>query len=1114
MKTVLAFTCASFLFCAALFGQSTAQIHGVVQDASGSAVPGAEVIATQTATGVNRNTMSGADGGFVLTNLPLGPFQLEIAKDGFTREVQSGIELQVGSDPAVNVVLKVGAVNERVTVEANAALVETRSSGIGEVVQNQRIVELPLNGRNVTDLITLAGASVVTGVARSALFLNLNYISVGGQAAFGTDYNLDGASHNNFMTGTYMPLAFPDAVQEFKVETSGQSAQRGAAASVSVVTKSGTNDFHGDLFYFVRNAQFNARNFFAATRDQLKRNQYGGTVGGPIKKDKLFFFVGYQGTKTRSSVQAAPAFVPTAAMLTGDFSGCATVTTLKNPVTGAVIPSKIMPSSLISPAALKIAAKLPKAQNACGTFNYATPLNQDEYQMVSRVDYQLSAKQTLFGRYIATALTQAIPFNVTPDNILVTVTGGRDNLAQSATFGDTYLLNASMVNSFRAAFNRTAIRRSNAPSFGPQDVGINAFSYTPDNFLLTVTGGFAIGGGTESNSSFHTTTYQLNDDFNIVHGAHQFAFGVAGSKWPSESLANVRSPGIYTFGSAATGYALADFLTGRLNNIDQAAPNNLFMKQWYLGAYAQDTWKVSSHLTANIGVRWEPWFPPSVTNNAIYNFDINRFNQGVKSTIYSTAPPGFQYPGDPGFPGQSGANKKWASFSPRVGLAWDPKGDGKTVVRASFGIAYDFTDGQQNLNTAIAPPFGDEVRPTPSQTIDGLTNPYAGFPGGNPFPISFDPKNALYVPFGPFLTTPYNLQTPTVNMWNLTIQRQVRSWVLSGSYVGSQTAHLLLTEALNSPIFVPGTCSAGQYGLTATGPCSSISNYNNRRPLFLARPTSGGEKIGYMDQFNAGGTQSYNGMILSAARPLIRGVTANANYTWSHCISNDRWGAGGTTQNVGQTVLNPFDFGYDRGDCNFDKRHIFNFTLVAQTPKFASRGLRMIASGWQMAWIVRYQSGVALTAILPATTDRQLTNVSGQRPNQLSTDVYSSSAACPATVAPCVGLLNPAAFGLPALGSLGNMSPGSIRSPGFTDISMSLSRTFPITERIKLDIRGDAFNLPNSFRPGCNGGANCSGINISGFGTFIGTQFGTPTFGRITSAMDPRIVQLAAKIIF
>src|SRR6266478_3145513 len=227
MRTLMGVTAVGVLICAVVWAQggSTAQIHGVVQDASGSAVPGAEIKATQTATGVVRSSTSGADGGYVLTNLPLGPYQLEIAREGFTRAVESGIELQVNSDPAVNVALKIGAVSERVTVEANAALVETRSSAVGEIVQNQRIVELPLNGRSVVDLITLAGASVVTGQARNALFANLSYISVGGGAAFGTDYSLDGANHNNFMTGTYMPLAFPDAVQEFKVESSGQSAQ-------------------------------------------------------------------------------------------------------------------------------------------------------------------------------------------------------------------------------------------------------------------------------------------------------------------------------------------------------------------------------------------------------------------------------------------------------------------------------------------------------------------------------------------------------------------------------------------------------------------------------------------------------------------------------------------------------------------------------------------------------------------------------------------------------------------------------------------------------------------------------------------------------------------------
>jgi len=1104
-------------FTALAWAQATSQIQGTVQDASGAAVPGAAVKFTQTETGAARNATSAADGVYVLPNLPIGPYRVEVSKEGFTTFAQTGV-LQVNVNPTIEVALKVGQVTERIEIEANAAQVETQATGIGSVIENTRIIELPLNGRNSTDLVQLSAGSVFVAPPVSRSFGGSNggqAIAVAGGQYFGTSYFLDGTYHNNPYDNLNLPLPFPDALQEFKVETSSLTAQNGvhSGAAVNAVTKGGTNNFHGDAFYFVRNAQFNARNFFQATRDQLKRNQYGGTVGGPIKKDKLFFFAGYQGTKTRSAPAAAPATIPTAAMLTGDFSQCSTIGTIKNPVTGAPIASKIIPSALLSPAALKIAAKLPKPQDSCGTFNYGVPTNDNEYQLVMRSDYQLSSKQTLFGRYVATALTRVIPYTVTPNNILVTAAGGRDNLAQSAALGDTYVLNGSMVNSFRAAFNRTAIARSSVPDFGPQDVGINAFSYTPNYFLLAITGGFAIGNGTESNSSFHTTTYQLNDDFNIVHGAHQIAFGLVGAKWPSESLANVRSPGGYNFSNTYTGYALADFLTGRLGNLNQAAPNNLFMKQWYFGVYAQDTWKISPRFTLNYGVRWEPFFPASVTNNAIYDFDLNKFSQGAVSSVYTTAPPGLTYPGDPGFPGQSGINKRYSDFSPRLGLAWDPVGNGRTVIRASYGLAYDFSDGQQYLNTAIAPPFGDQVIPTPSPTIDGLTNPYQGFPGGNPFPISFNPKNALYVPFGPFLPTPPNLKTTAVNLWNLTLQKQLSSWVLSGSYVGSQTSHLLLTEGLNTALFIPLNCAAGQYGLTAAGACSTTSNINFRRPLYLSRPSTGGQYLGYVDLYNAGGNQSYNGLILSAQRPLIHNFTVNVNYTWSHCISNDRWGAGGTTQNVQQTVLNPLNFNYDRGDCNFDKRHIFNFTAVAATPKFANKTLRAVGTGWLMSWIVRAQSGAALTVI--DSVDRQLTGVSGQRPNLVDpTAVYSTTAQCPANVAPCVGLLGASAFALPALGTLGNMSPGAIRSPGFSDISMSLSRTFPITEKVKFDLRGDVFNLPNHFRPGCPSGALCSGVNLSGFGGFAGTTFGTPTFGRITNAMDPRIIQLAGKIIF
>ena len=287
------------------WGQATAQIHGVVQDMSGAAVAGATVKATQTETGLTRTATSEADGGYVLTNLPIGPYNVEFTKDGFTTAVQSGIVLQVNSDPAVTVALRVGAVTERVNVEANATQVETRSVGVGTVIENQRVLDLPLNGRQPTDLITLSGLAVQTGTSPA---YNMNTgvnISVAGSTSYSIQYNLDGASHLDTYDGTNMPLPFPEALQEFRLVTSTQDASGGghSGAAVNSVTKSGTNAFHGDVFEFFRNGAMNGRDFFATTNDQLKRNQFGGVIGGPIKKDKIFFFLGYAGDDYASDAE-------------------------------------------------------------------------------------------------------------------------------------------------------------------------------------------------------------------------------------------------------------------------------------------------------------------------------------------------------------------------------------------------------------------------------------------------------------------------------------------------------------------------------------------------------------------------------------------------------------------------------------------------------------------------------------------------------------------------------------------------------------------------------------------------------------------------------------------
>src|SRR2546427_9173155 len=345
---------------------TTAQISGTVKDQTGAVLPGVEIAVTQTATGAKRTAVSNETGNYVLASLPLGPYMLEAGLPGFKTYVQTGIVLQVDANPTINVMLQVGQGSDQGEVQSNAALVETHSSGLGTVVDNQRVVELPLNGRNVTELVFLAGMANVGGSG----FLNSvrNYptvmISVAGGIANWTAYNFDGAAHNDAYNSLNLPLPFPDAVLEFKVESSALPAQYGvhASANVNVVTKSGTNNFHGDAFEFLRNGIFNARDFFAPNRDTLKRNQFGGTLGGAIVKNKLFFFGGYQGTIQRSEPSQTIMYVPTPAMLAGDFSTLAGPACQAKPVTLAgsqgFVNNTISPA-LLSPVALKVAARLP-----------------------------------------------------------------------------------------------------------------------------------------------------------------------------------------------------------------------------------------------------------------------------------------------------------------------------------------------------------------------------------------------------------------------------------------------------------------------------------------------------------------------------------------------------------------------------------------------------------------------------------------------------------------------------------------------------------------------------------------------------------------------------------
>jgi hypothetical protein len=1089
-------------------------MHGTVQDPSGSAVPSAEIKATQTETGVTRVVNSRADGGYVLVNLPVGPYQLEVTKEGFTKYVQSGIVLQVNSDPGIDPVLKVGSVSEQVVVEANATQVETRSSGIGEVVQTQRIVELPLNGRVVTDLIALSGTAVQVGTTRNSWFNNLPQISIAGQAYFGTGYSLDGANHLDYLTGTTLPVAFPDAVQEFKVESSGQSSQRGTATSVSIVTRSGSNELHGNLFEFIRNDGFgSAREYFSPTTSSLKRNQFGGTAGGPIKKNKLFYFGGFQGTILHASPGNATSTIPTQQMLNGDWSAFAACNGVQ--LRAPFAANHISPTAYSAPSVYilnKILPTISSAPSPCGTITYSIPSQESDYQYVSKVDYQLNDKQSLFFRLLDTH--ELIPSPSTLTSNLLAAGGGTTQLAQSYSIGHTYVISPTLVQAFRVGVNRTATTGISIPEFSFCDAGIQIWCGAnphgvSSNALIINGAGFSYTGSTGQNY-WRMTSYAVNDDLNWVKGGHQMTLGAGGLVGRYGEINDFAGAGQFTFSGAATGLGMADFFVGVPSTFFQGLPNTAATRQNSVNVYFTDSWKVSSRLIFNFGVRWEPFLPQTVANGQISDFDMSRFLAGTKSTVFVNAPPGFYFPGDPGFPDKSATYAKWAHFDPRGGLAWDPKGDGKTSVRASYAFGYAYIPGITREDQAGSNPWGGRS----NFPVTSFVNPYSNTPGGNPFPYSID-KNVKFTTGGQFLSTPYDIPTPTTYSWNVSVQHQFgTSWIASATYIGSRVQHLYVNVPINYAKIVPGPIgppfAAGfTCGAAATN-CNATTNVQARRVLSLLNPAAG-QFVSNMDEWAPAGYQNYHGGLFSLQKRFSGGVSMSANWTWSHCIGIFQ----GFNSKGEETATVPNNPTFDRGNCDSDRRNIVNLTAVALTPRFSNNLLRVVGTGWQVAGIYRFTSGAPLSIQDGSGRDIQLSGINHQRPNLVQPDnVYTGNDG------PGVPYLNLSAFALPPLGQVGNLGWNSIVSPTYWDLDLALSRQFRITERQKLELRADAFNITNSFVTFV-GGAQAVGPSIS---TAMPGSPAVPAYDSITSgslfslnnayAQPTRKIQFALKYIF
>jgi hypothetical protein len=1071
--------------------QATAQLSGRVTDESGAVLPGATVTVTQTDTGFTRTDVTDATGTYVMPNLPTGPYRLEVSLSGFRSHIQTGIVLQVGATPAVNVVLALGGLEESVTVDAAAPLVDVQSAGISDVVENERIAELPLQGRQVTDLIVLAGAAVQTDVATTRGMPGSVAISVAGGQSFGVAYSLDGAIHNNPYDNLNLPLPFPDALQEFRVGTAGLSADNGmlAGASVNAVTKSGTNRLSGNIFEFVRDRRFNAKEFFAQVGpggeredDGLLRNQFGGTLGGPLVRDRVFFFGGYQGTALRLRPASNIAFVPTPAVLAGDFTTIASAACNGGRAITLAAPfvNNRLDPALFSPPAVNVAARLPASTDPCGRITYSTTDDSDSGQAIGRIDAQLSANHSLFGRYMATFFKEA-PAYAKSDNILTTTNPGLDNLTQSFAIGDTVVIRSNTVNALRLAVNGVAINRYNEPFFGPGDIGAKAYAYFPNEIVILVTGGFNISGATASAGVFDTTSYQVGDDLTMVRGRHQLGLGANVTYWRSDQRAHANTAGQWAFDGSSTGLGMADFFAGHLSLLQLGGPPGANMEQLYTGLYGDDTWRMSDRLTLNMGLRWEPFLGQSMRDGRIQIFSLENFRQGVTSTQFLNAPAGFLYPGDPGFPeGTSGQKKQWRNFSPRVGVAWDVRGDGTMAVRSSYSLAYDFPAGGYHQQNVTSPPFGNRTRVI--NPPGGFADPYAHL-GGDPHPVVPGP-NVTYPPFGQFGVIDPDVNSPRVQSWNVTAERQLGSvWQVAASYLGSYSDRLWGLKALNPGVFLGvGPCTLDGVALRV---CSTNANLDRRRALYLVKPSEA-QFIGALDLHTSVGSQAYRGLRLSARRRSVDGVSINGNYTWSNCIGTPA--TGGTMPQSSTGYLMPDNPDFDRGHCIQNRTHLASFTAGYVTPQLAHRMLRAIASDWRLSGILSARSGSTLNIV--SGRDNNFSGILNQRPDQISDDVYGAKT--------LDNYLNAAAFAQPAPGALGNTRYNSVQGPGFWEINLALSRLVRFTDIRTLELRIEAFNLLNNFN----------------WGDPV-TNFNSGAFGRITTqAGAPRIMQFGIKYGF
>jgi carboxypeptidase family protein/TonB-dependent receptor-like protein len=1044
--------------------QATGSIAGQVTDQSAAVLPGVTIEATNAGTNQVRTAVTSAQGQFTIPLLQPGQYTVRATLSGFT-PFATRAEVSVGDTTALHISLAVGELAFVDIVRAEAPLVETTHATLGITIDQDKVVNLPLNGRNFTQLGDLIpgvvaaptglggqpGDATPGGFGATTAAFNVN-----GMRNQSNNFILDGTTNNDTFNTGFVMRPPPDAIQEFKIQTHSYAAEfgRNAGAVVNVVTKSGTNTLRGAAWEFNRDDSLQARNYFALStqpRPELKQNQFGAAAGGPIQKSRLFYFGYYEGYRNRQGT-TSNIVIASESQRQGNFGS----TAIKDPATGLPFANNTIPTDRLDATSLKLLNQfVPHANSGANRYIVSPSITDDRDSLGLRIDYQLSPANSVLARYLRTNTDRITPPITTPSAQEAKAT------LQDFMTSDTQLFGSHAINVARFASNRIFANPAVTSGLENSDFGINVPNTNPAAQGLAsigVTGFFTLGDPQQPFVNRVNQVFEISDDFTWSLGRHQMKFG-ADVQHQHMVIAFINRPnGDFTFSGSWTGNALADFLLGlpsqfRRTTKSQAQDGTTTG----YAAYAQDEFRLSPHLTLNYGVRYEVT-PPFVDKNDA----LNAFHPGEQSTRFPTAPAGLVYPGDPGVP-RGTYKTDYNNIAPRLGAVWDVQGDGRTTVRGAWGIFYDTLAGQGDFfqNGVLAPPF------TPLLQID--------FPAPMTIENPLTASTAGAADFPPGLTIigwAKDFQTPFAYQYNLTVQRQLGSVIgIEAGYVGSLGRHLPIFMEVNPGLYTPGQTKPGPRLFPAFAlvrPTFSVarSKYDSFQASVRMRPTHG---VNFLASYTLGKSMDHvSGLNIGGeARPALP-VT------------------------IGDQASIERSLAYEWGPSLFDTRHRFVVSFGAELPAFSDLGAlaHHAIGGWQVNGIVQAQTGFPLTAVDINTDIRYMTN----RPD-MTCDPNDNA---PHTTAQW---FNTSCFTQRPIASTGS-GPGSeprnhIRGPGFTSTDVSLFKNVEVPRGTRLQLRLEAFNVFNQVR----------------FSQPNGT-IGIPSFGQITTAQDGRVVQLGIKFIF